>query len=61
MKKTIIILICCFFLFSCAAIEKKSEVPNPAGWYIEKVKKDPLAEAIDWWIVLDILSGVTFD
>jgi len=66
MKKSVIILICCLFLFSCASVDKKvdenkSEVPNPAGKYIEKVKKDPLGEALDWWIVLDVLESVSFD
>ena len=55
MKKLIIIIISCLFIFSCASIQK-SEVPNPAGQYIEKVKKDPLGEALDWWIVLDVLE-----
>ena len=55
MKKLIIIIISCLFIFSCASIQK-SEVPNPAGKYIEKVKKDPLGEALDWWIVLDVLE-----
>ena len=61
MKKLIIITICCLFLFSCVTM-KGSEVPNSAlPTYIEKVKKDPLGEALDWWIVLDVLQDITFD
>jgi hypothetical protein len=62
MKKLVIITISCLFLsMSCASVEKKSEVPNPASGYIEKVKKDPLTEIIDWWIIFDVVSDIAFD
>jgi hypothetical protein len=58
--KRLAIIICILMLTACATVDNKSEVPNPAGLYIEKVKADPLGEAIDWWIVLDVLEGTTF-
>ena len=57
MKKLMIVTICSLFLFmSCAAVDKKSEVPNPAANYIEKVKKNPLAEIFDWAVALEVLT-----
>jgi uncharacterized lipoprotein YajG len=58
--KKLAIIICIFLLAACATVDNKSEVPNPVGLYIEKVKADPVNEIIDWWIVLDVLEGTTF-
>jgi uncharacterized lipoprotein YajG len=55
--KNLIIIICILMFPACATV---SEVPNPVGLYIEKVKADPVNEIIDWWIVLDVLEGTTF-
>ena len=73
MKKLVIITISCLFLFSlisCASVEKKSEVPNPANpvtvqsedfdpilWYIKKVKKDPVEETLGWLEAFDLLPN----
>ena len=66
MKKLVIILICLFFIFSCASVQK-SEVPNPATptvdskdpvlWYVKKVKEDPVDEILDWLEVFDVLPN----
>ena len=61
MKKLAIIIICCLFLFSCASVQKsESEVPNPAGKYIEKVKKDPLGEIINWLEAISVAAEASF-